>query len=812
MGTMFKNYLKIAWRNLLKDKQQTLINLLGLTIGTVCCLTILLYVFDQTGYDQHHDRAASIYRLSMITDGSGAGTETVNAATTGPPIAFALKEDFPEIEQVTRVISIDLFNVDMIKVSGADEGLYEPRAYLADSTFFQIFNYRMLEGNSKSLNEPSTLVLSSTLAKKLFGNEKAINKVVEISGYSGEPNKLTVKGVFDDNSGKSHLNPNYIISMNTPGLGAYVRGVTDYVSNTFIYSYVKLKPSTSAQGLQQKLPDFLKSRAGTQLEERGIKRQLQLQKVTDIHLYSTGITSQIEKVSNIQYLYMLAILAFFIQLIACVNFINLSTARANKRGKEIGIRKVVGADKGSLVFQFLGESLLLSFLAILISVPITIGLLVFVNELAESNLTYINLMNGVIILSLILIGLFTGLLAGIYPALILSSVKTVSVLKNVISKDSKSGNLRRVLVVFQFVLSIGLISIIIVIWQQFNYTQEKNLGFTKENLISLELNTEIARTNFYPLKSQYLNIPGVKSITGNWVSPSEEVNYDLDLYLPGKSAEDHIEAYLNWISEDYVKTAGITLLDGRSLRQTDSTQIMVNESTLRIMGIPIERAIGSKIFSASDDGDREFEIVGVVSDFHYASFKQAIAPLILQRIAAPRRMLIRLEAGNLEDILVNMQRIWKSTVVSSPFMHSFVDKGVERRYEEEKRIGKIAAIFTILAILISTLGLFGLVSYTAEQKKKEIGIRKVLGASINSVVQLLTKNFIKLVLIAFVIALPIAYLMINRWLQDFTYHVDIEWWVFALAGSIALFITLLTVGIQSLKSATISPIKSLRTE
>lgn len=809
---MFKNYLKIAWRNLLKDKQQTLINLLGLTIGTISCLTILLYVFDQTGYDRHHDRAASIHRVRMITDGSGANTETINSATTGPPIAFALKEDFPEIEQVTRVINIDLFNVDMIKASGADEGLYEPRAYLADSTFFQIFNYRMLEGNSKSLNEPSTLVLSSTLAKKLFGDEKAMDKVVEISGFSGEPNKLTVKGVFDEDSGKSHLNPNYIISMNTPGLGAYVRQVTDYVTNTFIYTYVKLKPGTRADGLQQKLPDFLKSRAGTQLEERGIKRTLLLQPVTDIHLYSAGIASQIDRVSNIQYLYMLSILALFIQLIACVNFINLSTARANKRGKEIGIRKVVGADKGSLIFQFLGESVLLSFFAVLVSVPITITLLPFINELADSNLSYVNLINGRIIISLIILGFFTGLLAGIYPALVLSSVKTASVLKNVINKDSKSGNLRRALVIFQFVLSIGLISVVIIIWQQFNYTQEKNLGFKKENLISLEMNTESARTNFYPLKSQYLNITGVKSITGNWVSPSEDINYELDLYLPGKSAEEHIEGYLNWVGEDYAETAGITLLDGRGLRQNDSTQVMVNESTLRAMGIPKDRAIGYKMVSATDDGNLEFEIVGVVSDFHYASFKEAIAPLVLQRIAAPRRMLIRLEAGRIEDILTSMQQIWKSTVVSTPFMYSFVDKGVERRYEEEKRIGKIAAFFTILAILIATLGLFGLVSYTAEQKKKEIGIRKVLGASISSVVQLLTKDFIKLVIIAFILAVPISYLLMQRWLENYTYKIDIEWWIFVLAGSGALVITFLTVGFQSIKSATINPVESIRTE
>ncbi len=809
---MLKNQLKIAWRNLLKDKQQTLINLFGLTIGTVSCLLILLYVFDQMGYDQHHDNAHSIYRVNTNIDGSGADTESSIIATTAPPTAFALKEDFPEIEQVTRVVSVDLFNVDIISPSDSEEGFYESGAYLADSTFLQVFNYKLIKGNETSLNEPSTLILSSKLAKKLFGTLDVVDKTVEISGYSGDPNKLTVKGVFEENSGKSHLRPNYIISMDTPGLGAFVKEFGDFSSNTFVYTYIKLKPGANTKGLQQKLPGFLKSRAGTQLSERGIKMDLFLQPITDIHLHSNGIASQIDRVSNIEYLYILLALAFFIQLVACINFINLSTARANKRGKEIGVRKVVGAEKKSLVFQFLTESLMLSFFSVLLSIPITISLLPMVNELTGGSMTYEHFLDPLLVTALFSLGLLTGIIAGLYPALVLSSLKTVLVLKNVTSQNPRETNLRRTLVVFQFVLSIALISVVILLWQQFNFTQKKDLGFKKENLVSLELNTENARSGYYALKSEYLNIPGVKSITGGWYSPSESWNYGIDLYLRGKSADEHITGNLSWISEEYTETTGIQILEGRDLRENDENQVLVNQATVKALNLDNVSAIGTTILSSTDDGQLEFEIVGVVNDFHFSSLKQSIEPLILNRIGMPRRMILRLNTQNFESVFEKMEETWKSTVVGTPFVYSFVDKEVERAYEEEKRIGKIALFFTILAILISALGLFGLVSYTAEQKKKEIGIRKVLGASVHSVVEMLTKDFIMLVLIAFLVATPLAYLFVERWLEGFAYHIQIQWWVFALAGSIALIITTITVGIQSLKSAVANPAMSLRTE
>ena len=806
---MLKNHLKIAWRNLTKNKQQTIINLFGLTIGTVSCLTILLYVFDQTGYDVHHDRAESIYRVHSKIDGASLGTEDVKTAGTSPPIAFAMKEDFPEIEEVTRIVLVDLFNVDIIRVSGEESGYYESKAYLADSTLFKVFDYRLLEGTAKALNEPSTLILSSTLAKKLFGDQKVVDKIVEISGYDGDPLKLTVKGVFDENFGKSHLKPNYIISMNTPGLGEWVKGNENYAQANFTYTYVKLKPGASASQLEAKLPDFLQERGGSDLEAISMKKELLLQKVTDIHLYSQGITSQIDRVSDIQYLYLLLTLALFIQLVACINFINLSTARANKRAKEIGVRKVVGADKKSLIFQFLGESVLLAFLSILISIPITAVLLPLINELAQSSLEFIDIFRIEILLSLLGIGLLTGLIAGTYPALVLSSIKPLLAIKNVVNLKSGNSGLRKGLVVFQFVISIILISTVIIVVQQFNYTQQKNLGYEKNNLIGIQLNTRNARDKFEGLKSEFLKVPGVTQISGSRISPSEDVVNSAGFYLPGKNPENRTIAQLNFVGENYLETMGITLAKGRNFRESDSSQIIVNRTTLKAFGINEEDALSSML---KTNEDNNFEIVGVVDNFHFSSLKEAIQPLVLFRDGDPHRLLLRFETTNYGELISSLERIWKANVKDAPFVPAFIDKEVEKLYEEEKRIGQIAALFTVLAIIISCLGLFGLVSYVAEQKKKEIGIRKVLGASINSVVQLLTRDFVKLVGIAFLIASPLAYYFMQRWLEDFTYRIDIQLWVFVLAGFLALLITFLTVGFQSLKSAMANPAKSLRTE
>ncbi len=809
---MFKNYLKIAWRNLTKNKQQTIINLLGLTVGTVSCLTILLYVFAQMGYDQYHENSENICRIRTNIDGSSVGTNDLVMATSSPPIAFAMKEDFPEVAEACRIILVDQFNVNLIRVAESKEGYYEPRSYMADSTMFKVFTFKFLEGNAETaLEEPNTVVLSSSLAHKLFGDQRALDKTV-VLGSGGDAQTLAVSAVFDDTFGKSHLRPNYILNMNSPGLGSFARSVHNFATQNFVYNYVELVPGANVDELQEKLPSFLRSRGGKDLKDAGMNKTLSLQKVTDLHLHSAGIRYQIDTVSNIQYLYFLLILAFFIQLVACVNFINLSTARASKRAKEIGVRKVVGASKSSLIRQFLGESFLLSFFAILISIPIALLLLPSVNELTQGSLDYLDILNWKIGAILLVLGIFTGLIAGIYPAMILSSIKPVRVLKSAVNLQSGKGKLRKALVVFQFVISIFLIVSVIIVTQQFGYTQNKDLGFDKENLLAIRLNISDLPSSYYALKAQFLNISGISEVAGSSYAPSEIVLNDFGLHLPGKNPENSTLVKSNKVTEGYFKAMHIPLLEGRDLREGDENQIIVNMTTLDAFNIKEDLAVGSKLLFTYEGKTQEFEIVGVVANFHFASLKDAIAPLMFIKNNNPSWMIIRAETINYKQLLNSLGQIWKTTVPDVPFTYAFVDQEVEKMYTEEKRLGKISAVFTFLAILISCLGLFGLVSYVAEQKKKEIGIRKVLGASINSVIKLLTKDFVKLVGIAFLIASPIAYFIMHRWLEDYTYRIDIECWVFVLAGGFALVITLLTVSFQSIKSALANPVKSLRTE
>ena len=809
---MLKQHIKIAWRNLLKNKQQTIINLLGLTVGTVSCLAILLYVFSQFGYDEHHEHADLVYRVETIIERDGK--QAFNTAAASPPIAFALKEDFPEVQEATRVVLTDVFYSNLIGAADSEDAYYEPRVYMADSTFFKVFNYKFVEGRQETaLNEPNALVLSSYLANKLFGTQKALGKAVTW-GSGADAQTLTVKGVFDESYEKSHLDPNYIVSMSTPGMGTFVQNFQSFATNNFVYSYVKLQSNSNAAGLQNKLPGFIQERGAKDLKDAGMDNKIQiLQPVSDIHLYSAGRDNQIHEVSNIKYLYFLLTLAFFIQLVACINFINLSTARASKRAKEIGVRKVVGAGKNSLMRQFLGESLLLSLFAMLISIPITILLLPLVNELTNASLGHGDLMNWSIGLILLGLGVFTGLISGIYPAIILSSIKPIKALKSATILQSGNGTFRKALVVFQFVVSISLVATVIIVTQQFRFTQNKDLGFQKENLLALRIGTDEASSKFESLKTSFLNIPGVLNVSSGNYAPSEVILNDNGLYLPGGNRENNTVVKRQGISEGYFETMNIPLLKGRDFTVTDTTdQIIVNEATLKIFDIKEEDALSARLVQSFGDETFEMRIVGVVKDYHFASLKNEIAPLFLYKENEPNWLFVKTQTKDYQQLLSSLEKQWKATVRNVPFDYRFVDKEVEKLYDEEKRLGQISVVFTILAILISCLGLFGLVSFVAEQKKKEIGIRKVLGASIHSVVQLLTKDFIKLVGIAFLIASPLAYYAMQHWLEDFTYRIEIQWWVFLLAGGFALVITFCTVGFQSLKSALANPVKSLRTE
>lgn len=810
---MIRNYIKVAWRSLQKNKLQTSINVLGLTVGTVSCLCILVYVNTLLNYDTQYKDSDSLYRIGSVIKQNTENGLNATTATTSPPIAFALKSDFPEVQEACRVVYFGSGNEALLRVSGQKEGYYEPKGYIVDPTFFSLFNFPFIEGNrsEKVLEDPNAIVLSSKLSQKLFGSESALNKTL-VLGSGENAQTLNVTGVFDDEFGKTHLKPNYLLSMNAPGTAEFVRNVENFATQNFAYSYIKLVPGANVHTLESKFAGFIESHGAKDLEAAGFKKKLFLQPIKDINLYSKGIEIQLDEVSSIQFIYVLLLLALFIQLVACINFINLSTARANKRAKEIGIRKVVGADKGSLIGQFMGESLLLSLFAAIISIPITLALIPFLNELTRGSVRIIDVLNIKILGILIIVSLLTGLLAGIYPALLLSSIKPIKVLKGITSLNSGSVNFRKALVVFQFVISIFLISSVLIITQQLKYAQSKDLGFNKENLLAIQLGNNSSASSFKSLKTQMLTVAGISEVSGSDFYPSQNVLSDFGMHLPGKNPKNKTLVKVNAVADNYLSTNGIPLLAGRELQAQDEQQIVVNESALKAFNIPLENAIGQKLLSTYNDTTQEFEIVGVARDYNFASLKEPIAPIMLYYKQAPGWLLVKAKTSSYERLLGDIKIAWKTINPDTPLVYNFVDEHVNSLYAEEKRLAQISIVFTVLAILISCLGLFGLVSYVAEQKKKEIGIRKVLGASINNVVRLLTKDFLKLVVIAFFIAAPLAYFLMEKWLQDFNYRIDISVWVFLISGLTAILITLFTVSFQAIKAALTNPVKSLRTE
>lgn len=509
---------------------------------------------------------------------------------------------------------------------------------------------------------------------------------------------------------------------------------------------------------------------------------------------------------------MLLLLALFIQLAACVNFINLSTARANKRAKEIGVRKAIGANKGDLIGQFLGESILLSLFASALSIPLTALALPFVNTLTKGDITYSDLLDWRILLSLLILGVLTGLLAGLYPALILSAIKPVKVLKTSVNLNLGNVYLRKALVVFQFVISIGLISTVIIIAQQVEHSQKMDLGFNKDSLIAVRLGTQGVSEKFNAIKAKFETVKGIGKVAGTNFYPTEFIMGDMGLITPGGNLADRTLVHYNGISPDYLETVGTGLLIGRTLRNTDGLQVIVNKATIDAFNIPLEEAVGALLVNAHGGETEEFEIVGVTENYHFGTLKEKIEPMLLFNETAPGWILLKTGTQDYEALLNSLESSWKTINPNTPFVFNFVDKEVEKLYAEEQRLGKISVVFTSLAILISCLGLFGLISFMAEQKKKEIGIRKVLGANVSTVVQLLTKDFVKLVFIALLIAAPIAWYLMNRWLQDFTYRIEINLWIFVLAGGAALIITLVTISFQAIKAAVANPIRSLRTE
>jgi putative ABC transport system permease protein len=808
---MIRNYFKTAIRFFIRNKTFGIINIVGLATGTLCCLYILLYVVDQYSYDKHHADANNIYRITSLL--KREGEKENNMATASPPVAPAMKNDFSEVMQFTRVVNTIGVSQHLLRYN--EKSFYEKEAVFTDSTFFDVFSYHFVNGNpSKALAEPYSIVLLKQTADKLFGKTDPVGKSIEIDNVYGK-HDFIVTGVVDESLGKSHIHANIFIAMNSGGIGEYVRSNNSWAGQNFTNSYVKLYPSAKAADVEKKLPAFLKKYGQDQLRNFGMQKELHLQPVTSVHT-TPGYEAEMSKTVSPSFLSILLLIAGLIQLIACINFMNLSTARASKRAREVGVRKVIGAGKKDLVKQFIGESLFLSLIAVLLTLPLLWIGLPWLNEITKADIQFTLIRDwraGLLLAGLVLT---TGLIAGSYPAFYLSAFSVVKVIKGNLTSHISAIGIRKSLVVFQFVLSIVLITGIIVIYYQLRYINNRDLGFEKDQRLIFSFHTEDSKKQMESFTDGLRQLAEVKAVSKTNNYPGQFVFNDIGLFLEGGSMQASKNAQFIQTDEFFAKTAGIKIFSGRDFRLNDEGKVIVNETFLKQLGLKAENAEGTKLYSNQGENDLGiYEITGVMKDFNYNSLRENVGPFMLvynKNGNNLSHLMVAVNSNNYKTLLSKIGNVWRSSLPLVPFEYKFLDEEVQRQYDSEITLSRIINSFALMAILISCLGLFGLSAFTAEQRTKEIGIRKVLGAGVFNLTTLLSKDFLKLVAIAMLIATPIAWWALNKWLQAFAYKVDISWWMFAAAGIIAIVIAMLTVSFQAIKAAIANPVKSLRTE
>jgi putative ABC transport system permease protein len=805
---MYRSYFKIGWRNLLKNKGFSFINIFGLSIGMTACVLIVLYVIDENGYDKHHIDGNRVFRIGGEVNGD-------RSAAAAGPIAEGLKKDFPEVEQSTRLLKFPGADKVLLKDEKSQKQFFEINGFYVDSTFFQIFTYDLKYGDKNTaLNGLNSIIISEEVADKFFGNENPVDHVLKVTLPFGDFN-YTVKGVFR-NTHKSHIPANLLFSMNNGDVGGWAKSQTNWATNNIFHTYVKLKEGTDPKSFESKLDEFINGNGGEDLKAAGFTKTLFIQPLEDIYLHS-DFGYEIAPNGNIKYLYIFTSIAAFLLLIACINFMNLSTARSERRAKEVGLRKVIGAAKGSLVGQFLIESLLMSVLALLFAcLFIQLSIPIF-NQLTNKQLSLLQFPN--VYLWLLILTIATGFLAGLYPAFYLSSFKPVTTLKGKLTNAISAVSIRKGLVVFQFTISIVLILGATFISRQVTFLSSENLGFDKNQKVILPIQTSEANKNADALKTELLSNPQVISATHAATYPGIENILDMLFYAEGKTISETVDITLANVGDDYTETLGIQILQGRTFSKeftNDTLALVLNEAAVKDLGYTVNSAVGKNVYFEWRGKKFTMNIIGVVKDYHYQSLHQRVKPLALTIspwFATPNSYLVmNVKSSNYAELVSSFEKAWSKINPESPFAYSFLDKDFQKNYEKEERTLSIMRYFTGIAIVIACLGLFGLSSFTAEQRVKEIGVRKVLGASISQVVMLLSADFLKLVLISIALASPIGYYLMNKWLQGFAYHITISWWVFMLVGLSAILIGLFTISFQAIKAAIANPVDSLKSE
>ncbi|MEM7512935.1 MAG: ABC transporter permease [Bacteroidota bacterium] len=808
---MYQNFIKVAFRHLARQKFYSAINILGFAIGIACCLLISLFIKDELGYDTH---LADGDRLFRVTAKFKTPDREGRSYFVTTPFAEAIETDYPEVEDAIRIAPF-MYDAGsgMLKIKVDDENIIEEGIVYVDSSLLEMFGLPMVQGNiSKALTTPRSVVITEEKAKQHFPEGEAMGKTLILNNNSQNPYQIT--GIIKDHPSSSHFQFSYLLSMETLEVSRIPNwGFSNYAS------YVKLKAGVDPLEFEEKMQGMIPKYIIEDMEAfeaAGRSMRFELQPVKDIHLYSADIVMPFAKLGNIQYVWLFGAIAVFILIIASINFMNMATARSANRAKEVGIRKVLGSVKGQLVSQFLVESILVSLIAFVVSLIFARLALPYFNEIAQKELS---IPYGswwffpLILLSSILI----GILSGIYPSLFLSSFKPIQVLKGKLSRGSSNARLRSALVILQFTISITLIVGTFIVRNQLNYIQNKQIGFNKEQVLILER----AQVKTNVLKEKVLDLPMVNNATLSSYLPVNgyATNYT-GAWLKGKRTEDTQVNMAKWyVDHDYVNTMGMEIIEGRDFDvsfPTDSQGIILNERGAEALGLedPIGKEMSSYSYLDQETGELlyfSYTILGVVKDFHFKGMKEVIDPLSLV-IGGGGALSIRFSTDDVSTLLEEVESIWKDLYPDQPFQYHFMDEQFGAMYAEEERVSKVFSIFSALAIIVACLGLFTLATFMSEQRSKEISIRKVLGATVQNIFLLLTRNFVQLILISLVIATPIAWFGMSTWLQDYEYRISIGWETFLLAGLLTLFVAIITISYQSIKAAIVNPVHMLRNE
>lgn len=815
---MIFNYFKIAWRNMMKAKAFSFINILGLAAGLTCCMLISVYLLYEVSYDGYQKDVQDMYQ--MATDFNMQG-KSFKLAATPAPMAKQVHRDFPEVEESTRILSLQLFEdktlLQYIIPGAAPASFYEDKGFLADSNFFRFFQYPFIEGDpNAALVRPLTIVLSEELAHKLFGNSDALGKVVHVSSNTNGDHDFAVTGIFRPVQAPSHIEANFFMSFRGGDMdSAMIKSENDFVTNNMYTTYLRLRPGTDPHTLEAKFPAFLDKYAGKQMAAFGLHKTQLLVPVRDIHLRNDlpgNITPPTSKTS----LYILGSIAVFTLLIACINFMNLATARSAKRSSEVGLRKVMGALRGSLITQFLGESVLMSLIAFLLAWLFAALLLP-----AFSRLTGLHMSLGLpehlpLVLGFLALAIVAGLIAGVYPAFYLSSFQPVKVLKGKFSNSLSAVWLRKGLVIFQFMISVILIVSTVVINDQMRFLRNQDLGFDKTSQIVVPMRGSVAKDRAEALENEFLRNGQVASVGRTLYYPGLANPSDNLLYRDGTTASAGQRTRLDYVDYNYMSTLGIKPVAGRIYSKDfpgdTSNRIILNEAAVKALGFAKPQdAIGSKVNSDFRGNTSKFEVVGVVRDFHFEDLHLAIAPYgFLLTPGFGSYLVVHTKPGTTASLLTALEASWHTVDPNEPFEYSFLDEDFQKNYIAEERLSALIRYFTMMAILISCLGLFGLASFSAEQRIREIGIRKVLGASVSGIVLMLSKDFLVLVGWGMVAACPVAWLVMHKWLENFAYKTPISWTVFVITIISTMAITLATISFQAIRAGLANPVKSLK--